>query len=59
MTGSITRGKTRLHTIEDQFNRQSDRSDLVIALKLAAKQKKQPHVAYPQDALDLLLIDSS
>ena len=36
------RKDSRLHTIEDQFNRQSDRSDLVIALKLAGKHKKKP-----------------
>ena len=49
------RKDSRLHTIEDQFNRQSDRSDLVIALKLAEKQKKKAEKPLPQDAQDLLV----
>ena len=49
------RKDSRLHTIEDQFNRQSDRSDLAIALKLAGKQKKKPEQPLPDDARDLLV----
>ena len=52
------RKDSRLHTIEDQFHRQSDRSDLVIALKLSAKEKSRPQ-ALPQEALDLLVIDDA
>ena len=53
-----SRKDSRLHTIEDQFHRQSDRSDLVIGLKLSAKQKKKMQEPLPQDALNLLVIES-
>ena len=43
-----------LHTIEDQFHQQTDRSDLLIGLKLVAKQRKRPQHALPEDALNLL-----
>ena len=49
------RKDSRLHTIQDQFNRQSDKSDIVIALGLWEKQKKQPKVELPQDVRDLLI----
>ena len=53
-----SRKDSRLHTIEDQFHRQSDRSDLLIGLKLSAKQKKKMQEPLPQDALNLLVIES-
>ena len=48
---------SRLHTIQDQFHRQSDKSDLAIALKLHEKQwKKTPSEPLPPDVLDFLEI---
>ena len=52
------RKDSRLHTIQDQFLRQSDRSDLLIALKINAKQKREKPEELPQDVLDLLVIES-
>ena len=53
-----SRKDSRLHTIQDQFHRQSDKSDLLIALKLTEKQKKKPKEALPQDVLELLISES-
>ena len=52
------RKDSRLHTIKDQFNRQSDRSDLIIATKIAAKQRQKPADPLPEDVLSLLYIDT-
>ena len=52
-----TRKDTRLHTIEDQFHRQNDRSDILIGLKITAKIKKAPSEEIPDDALNLLHVD--
>ena len=51
------RKDTRLHTIQDQFHRQSDKSDLVIALKLSEKQKKKKKTteSLPPDVRHLLV----
>ena len=55
-----SRKDSRLHTIQDQFHRQSDKSDLVIAMKLHKKQKnKKPEVPLPQDVLNLLAASDS
>ena len=53
-----SRKDSRLHTIQDQFHRQSDKSDLLIALKLSKKQKKKSSEALPQDVLELLISES-
>ena len=50
-----TRKDSRLHTIQDQFHRQSDKSDLAIALKLHGKRRQKPSETLPQDVLDLLI----
>lgn len=50
-----SRKDSRLHTIADQFHRQSDKSDLLIAIKLAEKQKRKENHDLPQDVLDLLV----
>ena len=52
-----SRKDSRLHTIQDQFHRQTDRSDLLIGLKLVAKQKKKPQEPLPDDVLALLDIE--
>eukprot|EP00096_Caligus_rogercresseyi_P010918 TRINITY_DN4121_c1_g1_i3.p1 TRINITY_DN4121_c1_g1~~TRINITY_DN4121_c1_g1_i3.p1 ORF type:complete len:464 (-),score=57.80 TRINITY_DN4121_c1_g1_i3:214-1605(-) len=47
---------SRLHTIQDQFHRQSDKSDISMALKLQEKQKKKrPTGELPRDVLELLI----
>ena len=53
------RKDSRLHTIQDQFHRQSDKSDFVIAIKLSEKRKSQPSKHLPQDARNLLVIADS
>ena len=57
MTESITLEKTVAFTQFNQIHRQSDRSDLIIVTKLAAKQKNKPAEPLPEDALSLILID--
>ena len=49
------RKDSRLHTIQDQFFRQSDKSDILIALGLWEKRKKKHHVDLPRDVQDLLV----
>ena len=53
-----SRKDSRLHTIQDQFHRQSDKSDLLIALKLSEKQKKKLKGSLPQDVLELLISET-
>ena len=52
-----SRKDSRLHTIQDQFHRQSDKSDLAIALKIHEKHRKKSSVPLPPDVLELLMID--
>ena len=48
------RRDTRLHTMTDLFNRQTDRSDLLIATKLQKNRKKPKSSDMPEDLLSLL-----
>ena len=41
-----------------QFHCQSDKSDLLIALKLSEKQKKKLRGSLPQDVLELLISET-
>ena len=50
-----TRKDSRLHTIQDQFHRQSDKSDIIIATKLIAKRRCiKKEELLPQDVMELL-----
>ena len=51
-----SRKDTRLHTIQDQFHRQSDKADLKMALKLHEKRPKKKSLDLPPDVLDFLEI---
>ena len=48
------RKTSRLDTIKDQFHRQCERSDLMVALEMHERRKKSAKVELPEDALDLL-----
>ena len=49
------RKDSRLHTIQDQFHRQSDKSDIIIATKLIAKRRYvKKEESLPQDVMEIL-----
>ena len=49
-----SRKDSRLHCITDQFNRQNDRSDIVIALRLQQRRKRSAKSELPDDVKSLL-----
>ena len=48
------RKDSRLHTISDQFNRQNDKSDLVVGMRLQQRRRSAPKDDLPEDVLSLL-----
>ena len=54
-----SRKDTRIHTIMDQFNRQNDKSDLLIAMKLQNRRYRKRPKEIPEDALSLILEENS
>ena len=49
-----SRRDSRLNTMTDQFNRQTNRSDLVIAMALQKSRKAPKSQELPQDVLSLI-----
>ena len=52
-----SRKTSRLDSIMDQFHRQCERSDLMVALEMHERRKKCAKVELPEDALNLLVGD--
>ena len=45
---------SRIATITDMFNRQNDRSDIKVGMRLQERRRRQPKLEYPPDLLSLL-----
>ena len=51
-----SRKTSRIDTMKDQFNRQSDKSDLLIATRLHEKQKLKSKEDLPDEVMSLLIV---
>ena len=54
-----TRKDSRLHTIMDQFHRQNDKTDLIIAMRLQRRRNRSVKLDLPEDVLSLLKNEDS
>jgi hypothetical protein len=55
-----SRKDSRIHTITDQFNRQNDKSNMIIAMRLHVGRNKNPKedTELPDDAKALIVQDT-
>ena len=54
-----SRKYSRVHTITDQFNRQNDKADLLIAMQLQKRRNQKKTQKLSKDALSLLIEENA